>query len=403
VDDELQAGQQKKLLGMLCSVAIIAVLIATLWPFDFFLSNKVRWLPEANGIQFLGHGLVVSEAPLQAGGIDADKSCSLEILVRPAGVKSFAHSTILNSYAPNSSTQLLVQQWRDDLLVSRHFVDAQNNRVEEAEFYVEHVLQGGKVVLLTMTSGPDGTVVYINGGQMKVFSRFSISRSDCAGQIVMGTATINYSPWPGEVRGLAVYSKALAPAEVLRHFEEWTDGRGVVSPDLEDAMARYAFAEGRGREIHNAVASRPDLEIPTRFEVPRKPLLESPRKEMMEDDNYVHDILVNIAGFVPLGFVICAYLECTRSQRQAIVYAILAAGILSFVIEVLQAYIPQRGSGVTDIITNTTGAALGAVLARPNTVRAILGRRVNQSERLKANLKPATSEGADDNEGKNKV
>ena len=373
MNDELQTDRQKKLLGILCSVAIIAVLIATLWPFDFFLSNRVRWLPEANGIQFLGHGLVVSKAPLQAGGIDAEKSCSLEILLRPAGIKSFSHSTILNFHAPNSPRQLLVQQWRDDLLASRHFVDPQN-RVKKAEFYVEHVLQQGRVLLLTMTSGPNGTVVYINGGQMKVFSRFSISSSDCAGQIVMGSSAIDYSPWPGEVRGLAVYSKALAPADVLRHYGEWTDGRGVVSPDLEGAVARYAFTERAGREIHSTVVSGPDLEIPTRFEAPYKPLLESPRKEIMENEYYVHDILVNIAGFVPLGFVICAYLAYTRSQRQAIVYAILAAGILSFVIEVLQAYIPQRGSGVTDIITNTTGAALGAVLARPGIVGAFLRR-----------------------------
>jgi VanZ family protein len=47
--------------------------------------------------------------------------------------------------------------------------------------------------------------------------------------------------------------------------------------------------------------------------------------------------------------------------------------MLSIAIEVLQAYIPRRVSGTTDIITKTLGATLGAGLARPGAVRRFLG------------------------------
>jgi glycopeptide antibiotics resistance protein len=87
---------------------------------------------------------------------------------------------------------------------------------------------------------------------------------------------------------------------------------------------------------------------------------------------YIVDLLMNVAGFVPLGFIFGAYFLLGRSRRQAILYATLVGGVLSFAVEVLQAYIPQRVSGTTDIITNTLGTFLGALLARPNMVRAIV-------------------------------
>jgi glycopeptide antibiotics resistance protein len=101
--------------------------------------------------------------------------------------------------------------------------------------------------------------------------------------------------------------------------------------------------------------------------------LASPEKEFHATWGYVKDIVLNVAGFVPLGFVICAYLALSRNRCKAIVFTIFGAGMLSLAIEVLQAYIPRRVSGTTDIITNTLGATLGAALARPGPVRRFLG------------------------------
>ena len=236
---------------------------------------------------------------------------------------------------------------------------------------VAHAFQRGKLLSLTIASGPNGTVVYLNGRQAQVFPKFMISKSNLSGQIVMGTSAVDYEPWPGEIRGLAIYSKELTPEEVFRHYANWAAGGGEPL-DAEATIARYAFTEGTGHEIHNAVASGPDLEIPRSFRVPYNTLLKSPGKEFRANWRYLNDLLLNIAGFVPVGFLICAYLGVTQSRRNAILYAITAGGILSFVIEVLQAYIPGRTSGMTDIITNTLGTVLGAVLVQSNLVRIIL-------------------------------
>ena len=369
--DRLQALRGTKRLEILCGLAILAVLIATLWPFDVFLPNRVSWLPEANGIRFGRAGVVVSEAPLSASGTGSADSCSLEVLLRPAGVDSV--HTILSFYIPNAPGGFRVRQYMDGLLVSYEFVDAEK-RIRTTHFDVDHFFKPGELVLLTITSGPQGTVVYKDGRRAQTFSWFTISPVSLSGRMVMGTSGGRFEPWQGEVRGLSIYSRELTPAEALQDYADWTNRGGAGTADLHGAIARYAFTERTGREIHNSVTSGPNLEIPTMFRVPFKPFLSSPVKDFEANWDYLLHFVENIAGFLPLGLLGCVYFAGTRSRGRAILYTIIAAAFLSLTIEVLQAYIPQRESDITDIISNTLGASFGAVLAQAKMVRPILER-----------------------------
>jgi hypothetical protein len=368
VKNHLRTRQGENKLRIVCGLAIAAILAATLWPFNPFPPNRIRWVPEADGIEFDGAGLVISKVPLGTSEIGG-QGCTLELLLRPTVIKSVY--TILSFYTPNNPRQFLVRQWTDGLLVSHDVVDAAG-RVKRAKFDVNHAFQLGKLILVTIVSGSNGAVVYTDGGRAQVFPRFTFSQRDISGQIALGTSAVDYQPWKGQVRGLAIYSRELTPVEVFKHYKNWTTGTGIDRSDLDGAMTLYSFTEHAGLTIHNTIVSAPDLEIPRNFAVPHKARLASPITEFQASWEYVKDILLNIAGFVPLGFVVCAYLRLTRSRRKAILYTILGAATLSFVIEFLQAYIPQRTSGMTDILTNTLGAALGAALARSVTGWTIL-------------------------------
>jgi len=371
VTDQTRPMWQKRLLAALSVAMVASLLIATLWPLDFFRPNKVSWLPGANGIQFTGAGVVVSRVPLAAGGSGTNDSASMEILFRPAGMDSL--HTIMGFYGPNNPRQLLLRQSEDGLVVLHDNVDP-HDKVKTARIRVEHALQPGKLVLITVVFSPNGTAVYSNGAEQQFFPGFKILRGNLSGQIVIGTSPMRYDPWRGELRGLAIYSRELTPAEVSQNYVVWTGGNTLATADTNGAVARYAFSEGAGRIIHSAVASGPDLQLPKLFAVPDKPFLQSPAKHFEKTWFYLHDVLVNIAGFVPLGFLLCAWWGWTHKRPQAILYSVLAGGALSLLIEVLQAYIPQRDSGMTDVITNTLGAVIGALFARPNLVRSIFGK-----------------------------
>ena len=71
-----------------------------------------------------------------------------------------------------------------------------------------------------------------------------------------------------------------------------------------------------------------------------------------------HDILANIAGFVPVGIVLAAL---------GPVWAVMAATLLSMLTETSQLVMLYRTPSLTDVATNVLGAILGViVVARYN-------------------------------------
>jgi glycopeptide antibiotics resistance protein len=104
--------------------------------------------------------------------------------------------------------------------------------------------------------------------------------------------------------------------------------------------------------------------------------LEPAWKEFNLRSSYWKSALINIGGFVPFGFFGCAYISITRARNRAALATVVLGTIVSLTIEVLQAYLPTRDSGTTDLITNTLGTGLGVMFYRwkPSMLTAILDR-----------------------------
>ncbi|OOG46256.1 VanZ family protein [Polaromonas sp. A23] len=75
------------------------------------------------------------------------------------------------------------------------------------------------------------------------------------------------------------------------------------------------------------------------------------------------DVGVNLAGYAPLGFLLALAALRSGRARWAVSMAVLAAGILSLVMESLQSYLPDRIPSNVDFVLNSIGAWLGACTA----------------------------------------
>jgi VanZ family protein len=154
----------------------------------------------------------------------------------------------------------------------------------------------------------------------------------------------------------------------------WTESGQLELVKELPSTVLYDFHEGSGAIIRDAGGTGPDLLIPEHYSVPHKPLLQRPWEEYRPDLSYLADLAVNIAGFVPLGFLLSAFLWGSARCRRPILTTIIIGAVISLSIETLQAFIPERSSGMTDIITNTGGTAIGCLLFVQPAVRRLLTR-----------------------------
>lgn len=75
------------------------------------------------------------------------------------------------------------------------------------------------------------------------------------------------------------------------------------------------------------------------------------------------DLLANLAGYAPLGFLLALALMRMRRAWPAVTLASTAAALLSFTMESLQSYLPLRVASNLDLGLNAAGGVLGALLA----------------------------------------
>lgn len=79
--------------------------------------------------------------------------------------------------------------------------------------------------------------------------------------------------------------------------------------------------------------------------------------------NDVFSGFLNVLLFIPFGFGLREKLrECGKSRKAALLTAYVCGALVSYFVEILQIYIPLRDSGWSDVITNSSGALIGAVL-----------------------------------------
>jgi VanZ family protein len=329
----------------------VIILIAGLWPFDFWPENKVRWLEDQNGVQFYGQAIIFSQLPAP----NSLHPCSVELWLQPTAEDSPHIGHIFSFFDAKKSETFFIGQWRSHLILGKGI----HGKATYREIGVRDVLKKGEKRFVTITSGADGTNIYVDGILMKSSPRFHLfsMNEKPSGKILLGNSPGGSEYWRGNLLSLAIYDRALAGEEVSKH------SHGSKNSGEEGLVALYPFDERSGQWGYDH-ASRHHLFIPPRFEVLKKTILVPPWEDFRFNRSYLMDILTNILGFIPFGFFLSAYLRMRkpRSIFRLLTMSIIIAGCMSLTIELIQVYLPTRSSQLMDVIMNIIGAAMGVAL-----------------------------------------
>jgi VanZ family protein len=349
-----------KFLRSVCVALWIGLLVAGLWPFNFFPKNKVEWLEDGNGIHFDWHGQIytTASAELLESAVDssANNSFSIEIWLRPD--KAYSWGTVLSIYDPARLETFRINQSLTDLVLRGDF-RGQNLQPGFKPVWMSEIFKNGQARFVTITSGPPGTTVYLEGAR-EHSTPYAPLAGNFSGRLIVGHSGSENSSWAGTLLALAIYDRALAADEVARHYKAWTEKRAGDLVNAKGIMALYPFGERTGSLVHDQGGSMPDLVIPERFYLLHRRFLSDPSRLQRSD---ISDATLNIIGFIPFGFLVALYLlqGAGLPRSKAIVWAILLGGMTSFLIEFLQAYLPTRDSSYLDLINNILGTAVGAI------------------------------------------
>ena len=344
-------------LRIICALTLGGILVAGLSPFHSPV-NQVAWLRGGDGIYIGNRGVVLNlDSPEKAAHLKGP--CAMELWLRPG--RHYDGGVFLAFYTPENPRQFSLDQWEDGFILKKGTAN-RNPDGPNAESYVANALLEGKSSLLTITSDGHEATFFVDGVRVEPSRKFAFSGRELTGRLILGASPTSSGEWSGRLLGLAWYARGLTPARVSRHYQAWIHGQ----PQLlkEDApVALYRFNEHQGTVIHNLAHDGMDLYIPAKLTVPAKPMLESPWSEFRPTWGYLEDFAINVAGFVPLGFFFCAYFSA-RCGKLATPATVLFGLATSLTIELLQAYLPTRNSGMTDLFTNTLGTCVGIGLFR---------------------------------------
>ena len=78
----------------------------------------------------------------------------------------------------------------------------------------------------------------------------------------------------------------------------------------------------------------------------------------------VADVMLNVAAFVPLGWLLAQGIrDVAASPRARRLVVVGFCAVMSFGVETLQYFLPSRYSSLVDVLANSAGALIGALLA----------------------------------------
>jgi hypothetical protein len=352
-----------------CLLMSVGILVLGLNPEDFKFANNVTWLQPPAGLAFGKYGLAYSE-PFDWSDLGQDQAAtdkwSLEVALNLDHKPQEGFSFIFTLHDGDDQSQVVLGQWRHALIVMKgDDYDHSRNLPRLTYDMTPHLARKS---LLTISSGPQGTRLFVDGKLVKRNKALKLMLPGQNGKVrlTVGNSVYGIHSWRGHVYGLALYNDSLGSDQAANHFRQWEASETFTYAVQDDPALLYLLTEGQGALSREQVSGVHHLVIPSHMPVLKKAVLGFPFPAFKFNYFFIEDFVINLVGFMPFGFILTITMAGLKGkpQRYSVLWAVGVGFLLSLFIEVTQAWLPSRTSSMIDLGLNTTGTWLGAVSAK---------------------------------------
>jgi len=335
---------------ILLSVYLCILLLFGLWPMNFCEDNHAA-VNHSDGLILSHPSTVYSKEPpekllnLQEFTICIDMSSDF------APSKGFG--TILSYALDYERVNFLVGQWRSGIELRI----ASDDHARPISIGRREVFTKGTDSWFAISY--DGAAMSLYQDGEKIASRrigpITFSSWNKSYPLIIGSDASGRSSWKGAIRSVAIFDRALREDEFIDIPGRLQELSPLVCYDYTNMDDTTIIDCGTPPPAH--------LTIPHRLIPYQRAFLELPSMKDVRFPWGILDITINLIGFVPLGFLISLYIgRESSSHTRSILISIAAGFMVSFIIEISQAYLSSRSSSMLDLINNTVGSGLGALL-----------------------------------------
>jgi VanZ family protein len=331
---------------------VFILITVGLWPFNFWELNRASQ-DSINGLHLTPPAAVYTSNPMRK--LLGLKEFTILLNLSPDSSGSSGYARILSYSLDGERVNFMIGQWKDSLV----FKLKASGKPKPIHFETEGVLKKGEKGCIAIIFNGEKLLLYQNGEirNEKITGPLSFANWDGSYPLVVGSEATGKFPWKGNIYSIKIFDRALLPEEMERVALPQSSQR-----DGHEPLIDYSF-DAAGSVIRDRGKGQPaDLLIPNRFRPYKRAFLGSLDTSLKKIRRSIWDILLNLFGFVLLGFLLSEYFNRRyRSMKYVFLLSVTFGFLLSLTIEVLQAFLPTRVSSMTDLMANTIGTGIGFI------------------------------------------
>ena len=325
------------LLLLLIVCMVLGMLFVGLYPFNYFPENRVSLNEDGNGLHFFGRGIAYST---KVGDWPRKGPITLELVLEP--LRSYNHGVphILSLCDKSGHEVLYLGQWENSLIVRLMETSRWTKKIKR-EIGAWDLLDPGELIYINLVLGEGTAEIYANGHLVRKYNDFDFTSEVLkrpVNSIVLGNAPIGDSSWRGKILRFTISGGAMGPSAVRNRYEQWETSQSQI---IQDIIV-------------------PEILTPI-----RKEFLSLPSNEFLYRRSFYKDVIINLAGFVPLGLFFSMFFSGHPDKKHTVsnfVLPVLIGGLLSLFIETNQVFLVSRSSSMTDLLLNILGSGIGVAV-----------------------------------------